>query len=191
MSKKLITFPILIVILFLVVYFHLGGNIRTSTIPLEQVNDLSTKESNMKIASSAFSDRQSIPAKYTCDGADVNPPLDFEGLPEGTESLVLIIDDPDAPMGTWVHWVVFNISPDETGIKEDSVPKGALLGTTDFGDPSYGGPCPPSGTHRYFFKLYALDSMLDMPEGTTKEELLTELEDHILGYAELVGLYER
>jgi len=145
----------------------------------------------MKITSPAFSNNQPIPVKYTCDGADVNPPLTFENVPEGTQSLALIVDDPDASMGTWVHWLVFNISPQEKGVDEDSLPQDAIEGTTDFGDPTYGGPCPPSGTHRYFFKLYAVDTKIGLTESTNKEELLDYIEGHILGYSELVGLYSR
>lgn len=190
MPKKLLTIPILIVFFLLVLYFYIGGNITTTKTPLDKVSYL-PKESKMKISSSAFMNNQTIPVKYTCDGADVNPPLSFGGLPQDTKSLVLIVDDPDAPMGTWVHWVVFNIPADISEVEENSVPKDAVLGINDFGDTAYGGPCPPSGTHRYYFKLYALDSMLDLPEGTGKEELLDEMEDNVLGFAELIGLYER
>lgn len=149
-----------------------------------QMNELS-------IASTAFSQNREIPKQYTCDGADVNPPLSIGNVPEKTESLALIVDDPDAPMGTWVHWVVWNIGADTREIPENSVPPGALQGTNDFGKRKYGGPCPPSGTHRYFFKLYALDAPLTLEVGATKSQVEAAIGGHLLGKAELVGLYRR
>ena len=148
---------------------------------------------NMIIKSSAFQNKELIPSKYTCDGEDINPPLEIEGVPEEAKSLVLIVDDPDAPMGTWVHWVVWNISPEIKHIGEDSIPAaaGAQEGMTDFGRPGYGGPCPPSGTHRYFFKLYALDTELDLPASARKEDVEEAMKGHILDSATLVGLYKR
>jgi len=150
----------------------------------------------IKITSSAFEDGGLIPAKYTCDGADISPPLQWETVPEGTKSIALIFDDPDAPMGTWVHWVIFglpaetreleeNIPPDET------LPNGAKQGLSDFGRIGYGGPCPPSGTHRYFFKIYALDTELDLAAGARKRDLLKAMEGHILGQGQLIGKYKR
>ena len=149
------------------------------------------KEAQMKITSTAFGNNGQIPAKYTCDGADMNPPLGFEGVPAGTKSLALIADDPDAPMGTWVHWVVWNIDPKTTGIAENSIAKGAIQGLNDFGTQAYGGPCPPSGTHRYFFKLYALDTALGIKANAKKADLEAAMKGHILGEAQLVGLYKR
>jgi Raf kinase inhibitor-like YbhB/YbcL family protein len=142
----------------------------------------------MKLTSSAFKNDGFIPSKFTCQGNDVNPELVIEGVPENTKSLALIMDDPDAPMGTWVHWVVYDMSV--TGnIKEDSVP--GKQGHNDFGRLNYGGPCPPSGTHRYFFKIYALDSELGLEQGVDKKVLEKAMEGHILGKAELVGLYKK
>lgn len=145
----------------------------------------------MKILSSAFLNNQQIPSKYTCDGENISPPLLFSEIPEDTKSIVLIVDDPDAPSKIWVHWVVFNIDPTTVEIAENSVPKGAVLGMTDFGRPGYGGPCPPSGSHRYFFKLYALDLTLNLPQNSDKKAIEKAMQGHILDSAELVGLYER
>lgn len=145
----------------------------------------------MRIASPAFAHNGEIPAKYTCDGADVNPPLIVEGVPAGTKSLALIVDDPDAPAGTWVHWVVWNIPPAIGEIRENSVPAGAGEGRTDFRRPGYGGPCPPSGTHRYFFKLYALDTALSLDPATTKKDLEKAMKGHIVAQSELIGLYSK
>jgi len=145
----------------------------------------------MNLESPTFSNHQNIPSKYTCDGENVNPPLKISEVPEKSKSLVLIVDDPDAPMGTWVHWTIWNISPKTTEIPENSVPEGAIEGMTDFGKPGYGGPCPPSGTHRYFFKLYALDITLDLDTSAKKEDIEKAMEGHILDKAELIGLYSR
>jgi len=145
----------------------------------------------MKLTSSAFTNHQSIPVKYTCDGKNVNPPLTISDVPENAKSLVLIMDDPDAPMGTWVHWTVWNIDPKTKEISENSLLEGAIEGITSFGKPGYGGPCPPSGTHRYFFKLYALDTSLSLPKTATKAELEKAMTGHIINTEELVGLYSR
>ena len=143
----------------------------------------------MKIQSAAFEHNQSIPRKFTCDGDNVNPPLAFSGVPEGTKGLALIMDDPDAPRGLWVHWTVWNILPQTTEILENSRFEGAIEGTTSFGKPGYGGPCPPDREHRYFFKLYALDTVLSLDKSSTKEELERAMEGHILSRTELIGLY--
>jgi Raf kinase inhibitor-like YbhB/YbcL family protein len=148
----------------------------------------SKEEVPMMLTSSAFKEGERIPSKYTCDGADCNPPLHIEGIPSNTKSLALIVDDPDAPVGTWVHWVVFGI-PIVTDISEKSLP--GKQGRNDFGRNNWGGPCPPSGTHRYFFKLYALDNALGLPEGSAKAALEKAMQGHILAKAELVGLYSR
>lgn len=142
----------------------------------------------LKITSSAFEHNGNIPAKYTADGEDVNPPLHIEGIPEGTQSLVLIVDDPDAPMGTWDHWTVWNINPTDN-IGENTVP--GTEGMNDFKKHSYGGPSPPSGTHRYFFKVYALDTKLDLDPDSKKADVEKAMEGHILAKGELIGLYSR
>lgn len=142
----------------------------------------------MKLISSAFENNGDIPSKYTCQGEDVNPPLEIEDIPENTKTLVLIMDDPDAPMGVWDHWVVWNIKPINK-IEENSSP--GIQGTNDFGKNDYGGPCPPSGKHRYFFKLYALDTELDIDVSAHKKDIEKIMEGHILEKAELIGLYEK
>ena len=129
-----------------------------------------------------------IPKKYTCQGEDINPLLKIEGIPQETVSLVLINDDPDAPGGTWDHWIVINIAPTQT-IAENSVP--GTQGKNSWGRNDYGGPCPPSGTHRYFFKLYALDTQLNLSEGASKKEVENAIKGHILEQTELIGLYEK
>ncbi|MBI4235192.1 YbhB/YbcL family Raf kinase inhibitor-like protein [Candidatus Peregrinibacteria bacterium] len=145
----------------------------------------------MEITSPAFNNNEKIPSKYTCDGAGLSPPLKISNVPQEAKSLVLISDDPDAPMGTWVHWLVWNIDPKIFEITENNVPSDAVQGTTSFGNSVYGGPCPPSGVHRYFFKLYALDTMLDLSSSTQKADLESAMENHILNRAEIIGLYQR
>jgi Raf kinase inhibitor-like YbhB/YbcL family protein len=142
----------------------------------------------LAVTSRVFENNGLIPSKYTCDGDNVNPPLKIQGLPDGTVSLVLIVDDPDAPMGTWDHWVVWNIPPTEE-IKENSVP--GIEGLNSSRRNSYGGPCPPSGTHRYFFKVYALDTKLDLRPNSRKRDIEKVMEGHILAKAQIVGLYKR
>jgi Raf kinase inhibitor-like YbhB/YbcL family protein len=146
------------------------------------------KTKELYITSPAFENNGFVPSKYTCDGADVNPPLKIKDIPKGTESLVLIVDDPDAPMGTWDHWIVWNIPP-TVAIDEDSVP--GIEGMNDFKKHSYGGPCPPSGTHRYFFKVYALDTSLHLDSNARKEDVERAMEGHILAEGEMVGRYSR
>ncbi len=148
------------------------------------------------IKSSAFEHEGMIPSKFTCDGADVSPPLEWTGVPEDVDSLVLISDDPDAPGKTWVHWVLFNLSPEVSSLEED-MPKdkkldsGAVQGVTDFGRNGYGGPCPPGGTHRYFFKLYALDTTLDLGPSAKKSDVVKAMEGHVLAEGQLMGKYAR
>ncbi|MGD9087261.1 MAG: YbhB/YbcL family Raf kinase inhibitor-like protein [Desulfobacterales bacterium] len=148
------------------------------------------------ITSTAFAEGEAIPNRYSCDGPDVSPDLAWSGIPEGAASLALICDDPDAPMGTWVHWVLFNIPADADGLPAEIPPdaaleNGARHGTNDFRRLGYGGPCPPGGTHRYFFKLYALDTMLELDSGITKARLLEAMKGHILAESQLMGTYSR
>jgi len=148
------------------------------------------------ITSAAFTEGGMIPREYTCDGKDISPPLAWTGAPEGTRSLAIICDDPDAPMGTWVHWVLFNVpaTADELpqGIPPDRIlENGARHGINDFGKLGYGGPCPPGGTHRYYFKVYALDTDLTQDPGIAKAELLKSMEGHILAEGQLMGRYKR
>ena len=144
----------------------------------------------VKLSSDAFENNAMIPQAYTCDGEDISPPLKITGVPDKAKSLALIMDDPDAPMGTFTHWIIWNIPPTKSQFT-----KGENLefpqGTTDFGSVGYGGPCPPSGTHRYFFKLYALDSSLDLKAGATRKDLETAMTNHIIEQATLVGKYSR
>jgi Raf kinase inhibitor-like YbhB/YbcL family protein len=145
----------------------------------------------LNLSSPAFKHNGSIPSKYTCDGSDINPPLVIENVPLIAKSLALIVDDPDAPAGTWVHWVLWNISPSTNDFRENTFPQGAEQGMNDFRKRSYGGPCPPSGTHRYFFKLYALDTTLLLGQHTTKAALEKAMKGHIVAQSELIGLYKR
>ena len=142
----------------------------------------------LTVSSPEFENKKLIPSKYTCDGDDVNPPLTIESVPKETKSLVLIVDDPDAPMGTWDHWIVWNIPPTNT-IEENTVP--GTEGINGFRKHSYGGPCPPGGTHRYFFKIYALDTKLDLNSNSRKKDVEKAMQGHILAKGELVGLYHR
>lgn len=142
----------------------------------------------LSLTSSAFSANGPIPRKYTCDGSDINPSLEIASIPTKAKSLALVVVDPDAPGGTWVHWIVCNI-PITHKIEEHSVP--GIEGVNDFGRVDYGGPCPPDGKHRYFFKMYALDQILELEEGFTLDELNEAMHSHILGYGELMGVYTR
>jgi len=154
----------------------------------------------LEITSSAFAHNDAIPRRHTCEGGDVSPPLTWSGVPQGAKSLVLIVDDPDAPdpaapKMTWVHWVVYNLPPDasglEEGVAEDALPDGARCGHNNFNRTRYGGPCPPIGRHRYFHKLYALDTTLTGLADGSKDEVLAAMHGHVLARAELVGTYQK
>jgi Raf kinase inhibitor-like YbhB/YbcL family protein len=142
----------------------------------------------LKVTSSAFENEKMIPVRYTCDGQNINPPLDIEHIPELSKSLVLIVEDPDAPVRAWVHWIVWNI-PVTHHLKENNVH--GIEGFNDFLQNHYGGPCPPHGTHRYIFKVYALDSLLNLKTGAKRNELEKTMSEHIIGFGELIGLYKR
>ncbi len=149
----------------------------------------------MKLRSEAFSDGGMLPQRFSCEGADISPPLEWGSIPAATKTLALICDDPDAPMGTWVHWVYYNIPP-ITALPEGipgvaRPPTGGIQGINDFKKTGYGGPCPPAGVHRYYFKLYALDSQVQLPEGATKNQLIKAMEGHILAKALLMGRFSR
>lgn len=149
-----------------------------------------------ELTSTAFAAGETIPRKYTCDGDDISPPLQWSDAPQNTQSFALISDDPDAPVGTWVHWVLYNVPGTSTSLpeavpKQDELPDGSRHGRSSWGRSAYGGPCPPGGTHRYFFKLYALDTVLELAAGAGKEQLLQAMEGHILAQTELMGLYSR
>lgn len=151
----------------------------------------------MEIHSSVFENQKPIPMRYTCEGEDLSPPLTFAGVPQGTKSLVLIVDDPDAPRGTFDHWIVWNIPPTLAGLSEGakelfSKNSAVKQGLNGFQDKKYRGPCPPPGKpHRYFFKLYALDNLLDLKEGVSKQEVEKAIQGHTLEKAELIGTYQR
>jgi hypothetical protein len=150
----------------------------------------------MEIRSSEFKEGSSIPSKYTCDNIDVSPPMEWSHVPAGVKTFALICDDPDAPGATWVHWVIFNIPGSLRELKEniqatETLQNGAKQGKNDFGKIGYGGPCPPGGTHRYYFKLYALDKDLDSKPGIAKKDLLKAIEGHILDEVHLMGRYRK
>lgn len=148
----------------------------------------------MNLTSSVFANGDLIPSIYTCDGQDISPPLFWSDAPLNTVSFVLINDDPDAPMGTWDHWILFNIDSNITNFAENvnvSKLSGVKQGRNSWGRNDYGGPCPPSGTHRYFFKLYALDLKLDVPDGSSKQKVEKAMVGHVLAKAELMGKYKR
>ena len=145
----------------------------------------------MKITSAAFQENGNIPAKFTCDGAGVNPALRFHDTPVEAKSLVLIVDDPDAPSGLFTHWIVWNIDPKTTEIGEGATPQSGVQGTNDFGKSGYGGPCPPSGIHRYYFRIFALDRMLDLKPGAKRPELDAVMRGHVVAQGELMGRYSR
>lgn len=148
------------------------------------------KEGKMKLTT-VFDNNQNIPSKYTCDGEDLAPILTISEVPKEAKSLVLIVDDPDAPMGTWVHWVLYNLPPNTTTIEDKKLPEGVKQGMTDFKRIGWGGPCPPYGVHRYFFKLYAIDKETNFQNGMTKAQVLKSIEGSIIEKYELIGLYSR
>lgn len=151
----------------------------------------------LELRSSAFIASGTIPRKHTCDGADLSPALEWTGVPEGARTLALICDDPDAPVGTWVHWVLYNLPADVTRLPEgipstETIEQGASQGVNDFGRIGYGGPCPPPGKpHRYFFRLYALDAKVALSPGAKKKDLLKAMKNHVLEQTELMGTYGR
>lgn len=154
----------------------------------EVIVDTPSTEKTMKLESPTFTNNTQIPAKYTCKGENISPPLLIKDVPEEAQSLVLMVEDPDAPMKTWLHWTVWNIDPKTTDIAEGTTPEGSTQGLTDFGATGYGGPCPPSGTHRYLFKLMALDTVLDLTTGASLNDLKDATNGHILAESTLIGL---
>lgn len=155
------------------------------------------KMAELELKSDAFQQGKTVPEKYTCDGDNISPQLSWGRPPEGTKELVLICDDPDAPVGTWDHWVLYGLAPDTIGLPEGvpttkEIERGGLQGKNSWGNIGYGGPCPPKGlAHRYFFKLYAVDDALDLKPGATKKDVLKAMEGHILAQGELMGKYAR
>jgi Raf kinase inhibitor-like YbhB/YbcL family protein len=190
MKKLWVLIIIIIVIISAVIFYWYKNQPQPSSV--SGVENKIINQTPMKIQSPAFQNNQSIPSKYTCDGGDVNPPLEFLEVPKEAKTLALIVDDPDAPKGDWVHWLVWNINPVINQIAESSVPEEAVEGVTDFGRACWGGPCPPSGNpHHYHFALYALDGKLNLPSYSVKKDLLQAMNGHIIGQAELVGVYQR
>lgn len=159
-------------------------------IALAAISSLAAGGAKMKITSSAFQEGAEIPSKFTCDGADTSPPLQIADIPSEAKSLVLVVDDPDAPSGLFTHWTFWNIPPQTSAVGEGSAPKG-VQGTNDFGKSGYGGPCPPSGTHRYYFKIFALDRELDLPSGAKRGQLDAAMKGHVVAQGELIGRYSR
>jgi hypothetical protein len=145
----------------------------------------------MEIKSPVFNNNGRIPDRYTCNGEDINPPLEIINIPTSAKTLSIVVDDPDAPNRTWVHWLIWDIKVlgIHFSIEENNPPKNAIYGTNDFDKLDYGGPCPPSGTHRYFFKVYALSDKLNLPKGAIKEELMNAIEQYKISSAQLIGLY--
>ena len=157
---------------------------------LAVIASFAAEGAGMKITSSAFKEGGNIPPKFTCDGSDTSPPLQIAGVPSNAKSLVLIADDPDAPSGLFTHWLVWNIPPQTNSISEGSAPKG-VQGANDFGKSGYKGPCPPPGTHRYSFKIFALDRELDLRAGAKRSQLDAAMKGHVIAQGELVGRYAR
>jgi len=174
-------------LLFLITFIFFTSN---------QCKNKSDMSTNIIVKSDSFSDGGMIPAKYTCDGANISPQLSWDNAPKGTKSFVLICEDPDAPMGTFTHWVLYDLPADvhelpENLPKDKILPNGAKQGITDFKKVGYGGPCPPNGTHRYYFKLYALDTLLNLEPGLKKEDILKAMNGHILAQGQIMGKYAR
>lgn len=193
MIKKLFLFLLIIVIFILIFIFP--KKITNNKPDNEAVNNLiennMTNDIKLTLTSESFKNNELIPKQYTCDGKNISPSLIISNLPAGTKSLALIVDDPDATVGNWVHWLLWNISPEILLINEGTFPSGSIQGLTDFKSNKYGGPCPPSGTHRYFFKLYALDIVLNLEKNNKKSDLDDAMDGHILEKTELIGLYSR
>ena len=190
------------ILLFIVVFaiagagfivFRTKGDVQPSLQPQDtpkQIPNQVRDDKLFQLTSSAFSHYQPIPEQYTCDGEDISPPLTVTGAPKEAQSFLLIVDDPDSPTGEFVHWVVANILPDVQEIAEGTIPSESTPGMTSFGKEQYGGPCPPKGTHRYFFTLYALDIKLGLI-GKTKKELMDSINGHSFAKATLIGTYEK
>lgn len=191
--KKIVLVLAIIVLIWVVWKFFVSPKPAVAPSKVLPTSAIINKPSqSMKLTSIAFENNQSIPTKYTCDGDNINPELSFVGIPESAKSLTLIMDDPDAPRGTFDHWIVFNIPTNTPGINEGSPGLPGLPGLNSAGQTKYTGPCPPDREHRYFFKLYALDTMLDFPtEKPDKKMIEDKMKGHILEQAELIGLYNR
>lgn len=191
MYKKLIHYLIGLALLILggAGYWILKTGDTQTAVPEPKVESI--PKTSLTLSSPAFESREAIPSEYTCDGANISPPLTITGVPVGTQSLVLVMEDPNTPTKAWLHWLVYTLEPENTELKKGEVPITARQGINDFGKAEYGGPCPPSGQHHYSFKLYALDIPFDFPEGLRLEAVMLRIQNHIIGQTELVGVYER
>jgi len=183
--KKGIVFLAVILLISAISVISVKRNGKKTNTPKAPSNNM------LSLTSGQFLQNGRIPKKFTCDGVNINPPLFIKDIPADSKSLVLIVDDPDASLGTWTHWLVWNIDPKGRILRENSVPAGAIVGKNDFGKTGYGGPCPPNGIHRYFFKVFALDVQLDLPEGSGRKTLENDMKGHIIDNSELIGLYSR
>ncbi|WP_052402836.1 YbhB/YbcL family Raf kinase inhibitor-like protein [Methanococcoides methylutens] len=183
------TFTNIVTLAAIILIIAISGCTTIDTEP-ELIPDIieNDKENTFTISTNSFENNGEIPSRYTCEGDNINPELIPGILPEDAKSLVLIVDDPDAPRGTFTHWIIWNIEPGSI-INEDTIP--GVQGLNDFKTKEYAGPCPPSGTHRYFFRIYALDTMLDLESGSTRPILEQAMQDHIIAEAELMGTYSR
>ncbi len=187
MNKKIV---VLIILILIIIIF--GGMVfATARLNNNKLDLKFNLPRIMQLSSSAFGNNQLIPAKYTCDDVDISPPLSIADVPANAKSLVLIVNDPDSVGGNWIHWMVWNIDPSTREIAENSVPTGVTEGTNSFGKTSYGGPCPPSGTHRYVFNLYALDVVLNLSSDAKNQDVEEAMSNHIIDQATLIGLYQK
>ena len=184
-----IKYIVYVIIFVLVIVTGILTFWKNSQAPVYGEPSRTIKTSTMNISSTEFKNNEPIPAKFTCQGNGINPQLEISGVPAEAKSLALIMDDPDAPMGIFTHWLIWNINPKTSTIKENSAP--GVQGANSVNSNTYMGPCPPSGTHRYFFKLSALNSILDLKVGASKSELESEIAKHELGRAELMGIYKK
>lgn len=196
MKKLFPVIPCLMCLVIIAAGCESGPSPTATLVPPAAAQEQETAATPFELTSAAFAPGEAVPVRYTCDGDDISPPLEWQDPPENTKSFALIADDPDAPAGTWVHWVLFNL-PAETRSLPEAVPAdteladGGQHGKNSWKRLGYGGPCPPGGTHRYFFKLYALDTVLDLDAGASKEQLLQAMEGHILVQTEVMGTYTR
>lgn len=190
MKKLIPVFIIIILISAAVIVYKYSGKKTTTYSNPSAANQINTT-TPMTISSTAFSDGQLIPKQYSCDGDGINPPLQFFGIPSEAKSLALLVEDPDAPTGTWTHWLMWNIPPAVSQIAQNSVPQGATQGQGSSGQNVFGAPCPPGGTHRYFFKLFALDGTLTIPSYSDAKAFGQAIDGHVISQAQLMGTYSR
>ncbi len=181
--RKLLIVVVSVAILTLVYYIVSGRKSEQPSVP--------GKYNPMIVTSAKFNNSSPIPSIYSCDGKSINPPITIEKIPTNTKSLILIMDDPDAPTGTFTHWLLWNIPPNISELKENSIPEKSVVGSNSAGKIGYIGPCPPSGKHRYFFRIYVLDILLNLPQGSSRDQLERAMENHVVSKGELMGTYSR